>query len=594
MFGLGQLGRLGLSGGGGSTPAMPGGALGIWYADEYVSSPRRYIPNAVASTTPLGLFNGTRRLFSNNTLWDVGGCAVTDMAVIGPDGATQDATTVVAAGFWQIGKANVNLPAGTYTIGLTAKRNTGTDQEFISLVGSSKSVVKYATASWQRFSHTFTVGAGPVNIYPLWSAASATIPGATDCNIQLYEANLYAGSVDLGVEPLVGNMVLGKDGFSTNPAVSGNELDLSASGFASFQFDAAKTLPNALTYVIMAEQVTTTNDYATLLYGFNAGAFDKLQAWMSYNKETLEWAFNGSQAQVQREPSLLFNGKGLHGFSFRYDGAAMDVFVDDVHFTTQLRASLGSLSVADFLVGQWGGSRSNHKLYAAALYDRALSNTELRQAYAFLKAKATAAALSATPMSRVIVAEGDSITAPYIEGAVQSYAYKYGANANPFAYTIVRAFPGDAVAQLESRAADIDAIIPPSVSGREFVLSVLCGANDFDDGLTTSQFLAAYASYLDDRRAAGFPVAVGTILPRTAPGFNTWRNTCNTEIRLWATGGSTVPGIHADAIIDFAAEATMGPDAAASNATYYSDGTHPTNAGQVLLEVVYRAVMDAL
>ena len=80
---------------------------------------------------------------------------------------------------------------------------------------------------------------------------------------------------------------------------------------------------------------------------------------------------------------------------------------------------------------------------------------------------------------------------------------------------------------------------------------------------------------------------LGTILPSTASGFNTARNTVNTTLRTWV-------GTHCDAIADFAADATMGPDAAASNATYYSDGTHPTAAGQVILETVIRSVINAL
>jgi lysophospholipase L1-like esterase len=80
---------------------------------------------------------------------------------------------------------------------------------------------------------------------------------------------------------------------------------------------------------------------------------------------------------------------------------------------------------------------------------------------------------------------------------------------------------------------------------------------------------------------------VGTLLPSTVTGFNTERDTVNATIRTWV-------GVHADAIADFAADPTMGPDSAAASTTLYSDGTHPTDAGYVLLERVLQPVINGL
>ena len=108
-------------------------------------------------------------------------------------------------------------------------------------------------------------------------------------------------------------------------------------------------------------------------------------------------------------------------------------------------------------------------------------------------------------------------------------------------------------------------------------------------------FLSDYAAYCDARRAAGWKVAVVTILPRisdVSDSFNSRRSTINAAIATWV-------GVHCDAIVDFAADPTMGPNSAANgvstyNATYYADGVHPTNAGHVILETVYRAVINSL
>src|SRR6478609_10742215 len=47
---------------GGGTPAMPGGALGIWYGADYSATPRPQIPNSIASA-PLSsnLLNMSRK-----------------------------------------------------------------------------------------------------------------------------------------------------------------------------------------------------------------------------------------------------------------------------------------------------------------------------------------------------------------------------------------------------------------------------------------------------------------------------------------------------------------------------------------------------
>ncbi len=124
---------------------------------------------------------------------------------------------------------------------------------------------------------------------------------------------------------------------------------------------------------------------------------------------------------------------------------------------------------------------------------------------------------------------------------------------------------------------------------------MLIGAN----GLGTyvggaSQFAIDLAAYCDARRTAGWTVVVVTITPQIDATFNTRRGIVNTEIRLWTTNGSIVPGKHADAICDFAADPTMGPDAAASNTTYYSDGLHPTATGQAILAGLYATTIGAL
>ena len=134
----------------------------------------------------------------------------------------------------------------------------------------------------------------------------------------------------------------------------------------------------------------------------------------------------------------------------------------------------------------------------------------------------------------------------------------------------------------------VDAVIPPNTAGRTFILSVLIGTNDLHGGVSiVPTYLTDLAAYLDARRAAGWKVVLCTVPPGTASGFNAARNLANTTLRTWV-------GVHADALCDFAADPTMGPDAAASDTSLYGDGEHPTAAGQAILEPIYRAAINGI
>lgn len=117
---------------------------------------------------------------------------------------------------------------------------------------------------------------------------------------------------------------------------------------------------------------------------------------------------------------------------------------------------------------------------------------------------------------------------------------------------------------------------------------MLLGANDLtNESLNVATWLSDFAAYCDARRAAGWKVVAATILPSTNASVTAKRGTVNTALRSWV-------GVHADAIADFAADATMGPDAAASDTTYYADGVHPTAAGHALLEPIMTAAINGL
>jgi hypothetical protein len=563
--------------------SMPAGALGIWYADDYDAATNA-VPNSALSNAPVAnIFRGSRRLFANDVMWNSGLVTATDDAVTDPDGGTE-ASTVVGTGAWLlISRATDGLSAGTYTVAINAKRNTGTDQPFAFLVdGQGRSPVKTATSAWQRFSYTFTIdGSFGVNSIQL-----ASSDGATDANLQIIDFELFAGAADLGPVGADGNLYLGRSSETASPSVASNVIDMTGQGFGTILLPASHST-SEVTAMAMVSKTAAGSGFDGFLSAIQS--FTAMTALAGTTKPATY--IDGGPGAMDNEAGLwdLLN-VGYHLITARCTGTQKQIWLDDI-LLVSLDASISAFTIRDFFVGIVvnTGLYSGLKLNSLALYDTSLTDTEIRTAYAALVAKAEANGLTVANTSRILVAEGDSITAGPDPSA---YPFRFGANASPAVLGTSLAVGGSGIAGMVTRAATLSL---PAAPGRDCILSVLIGRADlvgYSGG--TSAWLAALAAYCDARRTEGWTVVVCTLLPSTLSGFNTERAIANTEIRLWDTGGSTVAGIHADAICDFAADVTMGPDAAASDTTYYSDGTHPTAAGQVALELVYRATINAL
>lgn len=121
-------------------------------------------------------------------------------------------------------------------------------------------------------------------------------------------------------------------------------------------------------------------------------------------------------------------------------------------------------------------------------------------------------------------------------------------------------------------------------SGKENIVIVLEGTNDLGMLQDATAVYDNLIAYCNARRAAGFKVVIGTIPPSIffSGTQETRRQTVNTNLRAnWAT--------FADALADFAADSRLSNNL---NSTYYTDGTHWTQAGcQAAAEIVAMALI---
>jgi hypothetical protein len=193
-----------------------------------------------------------------------------------------------------------------------------------------------------------------------------------------------------------------------------------------------------------------------------------------------------------------------------------------------------------------------------------------------------------TPSATGVVSEGDSISVFWAGNHTGIYAA-----AHPSVVFKGLAVGGSAITTLQSR---IQAVL----TAKPKVFTVFIGANDLVTYASAQAFVDALFTYTDQVRATGAKVAVATILPQQVAGQaanNTLHNTRRVEANklIRAAVGSRI-----DAVIDFAADPVMGPDAAASNTALYGDGLHPTDGGasgvggQGKLALIYGPVVDAL
>lgn len=567
---------------GSASPSIPDGAIGIWYADEFQSSPRMVIPNA-ATVVPVSqnLLRAPRQLFNNGEFWVKNGATVTD-------GITSS-RVVLATGdsfiFFYAG-GHPSLPAGTYTMAIDVKRHGGTNQQFrMSFLHAGLDSSPFtATADWQRFTFTGALSAGTNALLFL-----RTIDGSTAADLDVRDAALYAGAADLGEPALAGHLYVGEYQYDTRPAYSSGAIDLSADGaYGLIQFadDLALTECTVLT---VASKVTNARTYSAALCKpndqntFHAGLDISKKAVANFGSGSNSYADIAISAADGFNP----NGAGFRFLAHRHDGTIATMFTNETRLLRKTGLSPSTpVSVSQFLVGAYSSVTltGGYSISSMVLYDRALTDEEIAQAYEALSARAEQAGNAITVASRYLVAVGDSLT---VDSTTPSYAHLFHANASPRCYGAVYAQSGGTLTNLISNAAVVDGVLPASLGSNDYILSVLIGTNDLTASSDVPAFLADLAAYCDARRAAGWKVALGTLLPADRSNFNTRRNTANTTIRTWA-------GVHADVIIDFAANTTIGEDGDELNTTYYSDGVHPTLAGQEIMESIYRTAINGL
>lgn len=591
--------RSGAQVGSGSTPgtpasgSLPSGALGVWSFDQYSASPSPHVPNTVvADPVAANLFRASRRMFANSEWWHPLNLTAVDDAAAGADGIGDASTINGTSAGWLLSPtpASVSaIPAGTYTIGCSVKRNTGSDQSFAftSTNTGSVSSVRTAGASWSRESYTFTLGS-PTNV--MWIGICSS-DGATAANIQIRDLELFGGSSDLGPLTPDSHIYLGQTAFDTTYVVpSTGAVDLSGGGCGLVQFPIGSASGNFTAQGVVSK-VINGNVYESFIS--RVQAFGQFSAMAAYSNRP---GYNGTvfqQGDSQAAGLWSLYGKGYHAITLRYNGAQVEIFLDDIRLFVYDN-TLASFNFRDLFVNitssnnLWGGL----KYHGISYWNRALSNAEVAASFAFWKNNAATygITLNGDTTDRIVMFEGDSRTG--------GFPYILGPNASPAVFGVNMAITGSTLANVASRQTIVQGNFPSSKNGRKFYIVIgPMGANDLatytgaTDAIAAQNYANALAAISDAYYGYGADkVIVSTELPQSAATTHNARRALLNNIIKTAW-----PGTNPVSVADIGSDATMGTDTSfTDHPTDWQDGTHPSAAGDAILEPYYRTILNAL
>jgi lysophospholipase L1-like esterase len=182
----------------------------------------------------------------------------------------------------------------------------------------------------------------------------------------------------------------------------------------------------------------------------------------------------------------------------------------------------------------------------------------------------------------VVVWEGDSQSAPAPQVVTTA-----AAAVEPLASrVVVRTFAtgGAVVDTVAARAQRVDRALARR-SGVRNVLVVWIGTNDLGFGADPAAVHEQLRAYAEARRAAGWTVVVGTLLPRAfltdVPGYEARRQAFNDLVRSQWEG-------YADGLADVAADEQLGRPGAQDDRTWFlADRTHLNDAGRRVAAAVF-------
>lgn len=556
-----------LLGGGTLNPLLIApGVIAVWPMDEGSGNVARN--SAVAATTiDNNLWHAPEVGFNHQTAKG-GSATATDAYAAGNDGRTR-AVRIVFSGSGSVTLSNFACSAGVaHTLSFKYKRTGGTDQSFKAYADALSSALT-ATSSWQTYSVTWT----PATTTPTIGIYS---DGTTAADILICDFKVEQGSSATPYIAPQSHIVFqgAKKPTWSSAGIVTSSADRGA--LAARNFDA--TLSAFTVYHAFKQSGAVNGNYNTIQHldiTVNKWHMGPGKTANDYNDFRI---LNGvSQIARGTKPS----DTNWHILACQYDGAAVSYYLDGVLTRTNTQTGTVSASYLRFFSLFTGGFGATGTHGYAAWYDSAHDAQTVVECSEFIRSEIVGRGETFSAIENVVVFEGDSIFEGIAYTPLSPVPERVMADmpSNTFVANVARsgssinsaASPGSYNTSLYARRATIDnALLYPATN---HILCVGSGTNDMNSG-DTATYLTNLKNYCAARRAAGWKVVVGTLLPCTyASGtFNTKRAVTNADVLNPAH-----IGVYWDAVADQGGDTTYAKDGDELNASYYPDTVHPND-----------------
>jgi hypothetical protein len=573
------------------------GLIGEWRFDQGSGA---VVHNDVVSPRPTlaNLVRLPEQQFGN--AYTKSNCTVTEAYAASPDGdttATRIQFTAVAAGSaYCRDDSGVQMTAVPSVESVYVKSNTGASQTVRLLrnsFGSRSADITIPASGWTRISDTWTPSAGNFVI----GFSNDTLGSAAD--FLVWGHQFEVGTTPTAYLRPAGHLVPYKPATPPTWTTGGVAVtgDAGTKAFCGL-FTNAVSLATGTIHYAVACTASVAEGYDPVFHvGWNNT--NKLRLYARDNNHVIVNTVNGTTVSDDSgsahsnplNPIAPFSA-GVHVFSLAWNGTTAIFYCDGIPIRS---TAFTPTSTTDNLFSMFSNLATRYFTgngYYAAWYTSAHTGSQVQQAARYIMNALSVRGLSVGSQTYgpndLVVWAGDSIM-------VAATAVGYPAISSPtltrIPISINAATIGDLIANANNAAANVDALYDSS--RRNNILFVNLGANDLNVGnADPTTIFAAFKAYGQARRAVGWKVVWSTILPTTragnvgAGGFNVQRGILNTSI-----SGDTS---WYDALADFAADPTVGPDAAASNVTYYPDGTHPSLATHQILAPIAATAINSI
>jgi len=513
--------------------------------------------------------------------WQTGGSSVTDRYADFNSGDSAATRLNLNSGqAWSADRGMRMRQSVQVTVSFYYKATTGSSTAFRFYRPSAFTALT-ATNTWQRYSQTWTpsLDTDSFQIYASAGSASDILVYGVKVEEAATASTYLRPECHLRISNLASDVAWVTEGLNIT----------SASRVAAIIRNAAVT-QSAFTFHCAFQYLGTNKltEYQILCDLSQANFWVTASAYTGAAAEQNIRILNG--ARVGPRGTDISDGQ-WHILTGRYNGAVIEMFVDGC--LQESRAQTGTYTSFEFnpfgYVASGNGSLGAIGKYAYfAWFDEAHSNANMQKTVRFINSVMVSRGITRTVNSYVVY-EGDSITEGTTYVPLLTYADRSVANLTAGTRVGVNAVSGSTVATLSARASSVDACVGVTTLATKNVLVVMIGTNDLSGAPTAATFLTNLKAYTAARIAAGWRVVVCSIPPSSDATRNGKRATVHAE---FANAGNI--GVYWHAFAAWHTDATVGVDAAGSNATYYPDGTHPSNAAHALIEPYITSTINTL